>query len=283
VLCLAFAWIAWCTGMWLFQDRLIFPRELAPHPPAQRSIDAGNVITITTGTGKPIEGFFCPAPGCSAEHPAPAVLYFHGNAEIIDFQDRVRPMWERLGLSLLMAEYRGYGRAKYAGVPSQDTLVADGVRFYDELLRRPEVDRSRIVIHGYSIGGGVAAQVAARRKPAALILECTFTSVADFAWQYGVPPFLSRNPFHTDQVLPQLGVPIFLAHGRTDHIVPVSHGRRLHELVPASTYVELECGHLDMPGGRPEDAYPQALREFLVAKGISGDRLISTMVGSPAK
>ena len=265
---LAIAWVTWCAAIYFFQDKLVFPRDLAPQPAPARDVLPQNVIAVTTEDGRSVEGWFTPARGATASQPAPAVLSFHGNAEIIDFQDRVPPLWRQLGVSLLMSEYRGYGRAKHAGVPSQDALVADGVRFYDELIKRPDVDRSRIIIHGYSLGGGVAAQVAARRKPAALILEATFTSMADFAWGYGVPPFLSRHPFHTDEVLPQLGVPIFISHGRADSIVPVSHGRRLHAIVPDSTYVELDCGHLDLPGDGPNDAYREQIREFLKANGI---------------
>jgi fermentation-respiration switch protein FrsA (DUF1100 family) len=279
----AIAWMAWCTAMYFFQDKLVFPRDLAPTPAPTRTVVPQNVITVTTEEGRSVEGWFMPGRGASATRPAPAVLSFHGNAEIIDFQDRVPALWSRLGVSLLMPEYRGYGRAKHAGQPSQESLVADGVRFYDELIHRPEVDRSRIIIHGYSIGGGIAAQVAARRKPAALILEGTFTSVADFAWSYGVPPFLSRHPFHTDQVLTGLGVPIFIAHGRRDSIVPVSHGRRLHALVAGSTYVELDCGHLNMPGTQSDDGYQERLRQFLVTNGILVDSAAPSTTTAPAK
>ncbi len=53
-----------------------------------------------------------------------------------------------------------------------------------------------------------------------------------------------------------------------DAIVPVDHGRRLHALVPTTTYVELACGHLDMPGDRPVDAYREQIRRFLADAGV---------------
>ncbi len=259
------AYVAWCGAMYFYQDKLIFPRDLAPAPQSAEPAGRISVVTITTEDGRTVPAWFVRS---SAANPGPAVLYFHGNAEIIDFEERVTSIWRSLGVSVLMPEYRGYGRAKDAGAPSEAALVADGVRFFDELLKRPEVDPSRIIIQGYSIGGGVAAQVAARRKPAALILEATFCSIADFAWGYGVPPFLVRHPFHTDEVLPTLGVPIFISHGRADTIVPIAHGRRLHELVPGSTYLELDCGHLNMPGDRASDGYREEIHKFLVKGGI---------------
>lgn len=263
----AYAGIAygtWVGGMYFFQDGLVFPHELAPKPmpSVPRYV---REMEVQTEQGRAVPGWFVPAGPAKAGKPGPAVIFFHGNAEIIDYEDRIENIWDRLQVSLLLPEYRGYGRAKHAGEPSEAALVADGVRFFDELARRSDVDPSRIIIHGYSIGGGVAAQVAARRKPAALILEATFTSVASFGWRYGVPPFLARHPFRTEEVLPGLGVPLFIAHGSADGIVPVEHGRRLHAAVPTSTYLELDCGHMNLP---LNDAYVEQLRGFLVRSGV---------------
>lgn len=265
--CAVLAYVMWCGALYLFQDQLVFPSQLCPKPMAKVPgyVDE---MTVATEEGRSVPGWFVPAAGVSSTSPGPAVLFFHGNAEIIDYELRIETLWRDMGVSVLFPEYRGYGRAKHAGRPSEAALVADGVRFFDELAKRPDVDPTRIVIHGYSIGGGVAAQVAARRKPAALILEATFTSIAGFAWHYGAPPALSSNPFHTDEVLPGLGVPIFIAHGRRDHIVPVSHGRELHALVPTSTYVELDCGHLDLPAGGPNSEYAEQIRSFLVRSRV---------------
>lgn len=264
---LVLAYAMWCGALYLFQDQLVFPSQLCPEPMAKVPgyVDE---ISVTTEDGRAVPGWFVPAAGVSPTSPGPAVLFFHGNAEIIDYELRIESLWRDMGVSVLFPEYRGYGRAKHAGRPSEAALVADGVRFFDELARRPDVDPKRIVIHGYSIGGGVAAQVASRRKPAALILEATFTSVASFAWRYGAPPFLSTSPFNTDEALPGLGVPILIAHGRRDHIVPVSHGRRLHALVPTSTYVELDCGHLNMPGPGADGSYAAQIRAFLFRSSI---------------
>ncbi|HOA73046.1 MAG TPA: alpha/beta fold hydrolase [Phycisphaerae bacterium] len=264
------AYSLWCGGLYLFQDGLVFPAALAPAPDSNVP-DTIVQLAVETEQGRSVPGFFIRHGAAAEGKPGPAVIFFHGNAEIIDFQSRVEEMYGRLGVSVLLPEYRGYGRARHVGSPSQEALVADGVKFYDELIKRPDVDPARVIIHGYSIGGGVAAQVATQRRPAALILEATFTSLASFAWRYGVPPALSRHPFRTDEVLPGLGVPLFIAHGRHDTIVPVEHGRRLHALVPTSTYIELEQGHMDLPGDAPEDPYREEIRKFLVRNRILGE------------
>jgi pimeloyl-ACP methyl ester carboxylesterase len=163
-------------------------------------------------------------------------------------------------VSTLVLEYRGYGRC--GGRPSQTALVGDAVQFFDWLAGRPEVDPTRIVFQGASLGGAVAAALAEQRRPAALVLERTFASMPALAHQYGLPGFLCRNPFETDRILPTLHMPIAIYHGRSDRRISVAHGRRLHALVPGSRYTELPCGHDDFRNDWAN------VRAFLVEAGV---------------
>ena len=215
------------------------PRVGAAGPP---SPDVEQVW-FTAEDGSRVEAWYQPGAGCTPQAPGPALLYFHGNYDLVDTGWWIAAHSVPAGFSTLVMEYRGYGRA--TGRPSQTALVADGVRCYDWLVARPEVDRTRIVFQGTSLGGAVATAVAAQRRPAALVLECTFTSIGALAHRYGLPGFLCRHPFDTASVLPTLGVPIAIYHGRRDRTIPVTHGRRLHALVPGSEYHELDCGHDD--------------------------------------
>jgi fermentation-respiration switch protein FrsA (DUF1100 family) len=140
-------------------------------------------------------------------------------------------------------------------------------QFYDWLVARPEVDASRILFHGRSLGGGVVADLATRRNAAAIVLESTFTSVASIWKRFGLPVFLCRNPFHTDLVMRNYGGPVLIFHGTRDDIVPVHHGRRLHEMIPNSTYIEMSAGHNDFP--RDPNAYWKAIGGFLRTNGLS--------------
>ena len=174
----------------------------------------------------------------------------------------------KIGVSVFLPEYRGYGRS--AGKPSEKEIAADMIRFYDLLIRRADVDPSRIVFHGRSVGGGVAADLATRRTPAALILESTFSSIAAMALKFGAPPFLLKHPFRTDRVVEGLDVPMLIFHGTRDTVVPVSHGRRLHKLARGSTYVEYNSDHNDFPGEGNEEAYWREIQAFLVRPGVLG-------------
>ena len=257
----------WCAAAFMIQEHFIFPRSYsagAAKPGATPR--GGESIWIDAGTpDKPIrvEAWYIPAPGSSPDHKAPAVVYFHGNAEIIDWcTDRTRA-WTQRGYSVLIPEFRGYGRS--GGTPSQAAIVADSIRFYDLLAARPEIDASRILLHGRSLGGGVACQLAAARPCAALILESSFTSVAGMSWSLGVPPFLCRHPFRNDHVLAKLDKPVLLLHGMDDDIIPPRHSQKLHELCRGSMFVRLPGGHNDFP--HDWDNYWAAVDAFLSVRG----------------
>ena len=262
------AYAAWCIGLYFFQGKLIFPAYAAPEAPADPRLpgDRATRIEFEIETGGSVEAWFSPTLAASPDNPAPAVIFCHGNAEIIDQHAAMVAGYRKLGCSVLLPEYRGYGRC--AGTPSEKGIVADVIRFHDLLAEREDVDASRIIIHGRSLGGGVAAQLAARRTPAVLILESTFTSVAIMAHRYLVPTFIARHPFRTDHVIPELDVPILIFHGTRDRIIPVKHGRQLRDLTPGARYIEYDCGHNDFPGPGNEREYWDEIRTFLVDADI---------------
>lgn len=261
VLCaLALLYAASCA----LQERMIFPRQYAnqrtrPGPPA-----GVTALWTSAPDGPRVEAWLVPGAGVGPGRPGPLVVFFHGNGELIDDQLVLAAMYTAWGASVLLPEYRGYGRSQ--GAPSQDAIVADMVRLYDSLAARDDVDGARIVYHGRSLGGGVAAALAAERPPAALVLESTFTSLAALARTKGLPESLCRHPFRTDAVLPGLGRPVLVLHGADDALIPPTHGRELHARAPGSTYVELPGEHNDFP--RDRAAYEAAVRGFFAEHGV---------------
>lgn len=244
---------------------MVFAQYAAPSPATVPTFANTQIIRIDTPDG-PVEGWFIPASSSSVERCGPVVVYCHGNAEIIDRQGWFVENYTRMGCSVFLPEYRGYGRSP--GKPSEAAIAEDCVRFYDALIQRFNVDPKRIAYHGRSLGGGVAAQLAARRRPAALILESTFTSVASFAHGYCVPEFLVQNPFRTDRVIEQLDIPMLVIHGTRDEIIPVEHGRRLGQLVKNGEYVEYDCGHNNLTGDENANGYWLRIRELLARAGV---------------
>ncbi len=261
--------VVWCGTLYFFQDGMLFPTDLAPDPTPLLYSASTIELTRDIGDGQQVVAWFIPDPGASAESPGPMAIFFHGNAEIIDHQHTTVSIYLRLGCSVLLPEFRGYGRS--GGSPSEAGIVEDAVHFYDEAIKRPDVDSQRVVIHGRSLGGGPAAQLAARRPPAALILESTFRSAAAMAGEYWAPQFLVRNPFHTDRVLAELDAPVLIFHGTTDNIIPVEHGRELHDIATNSEYVEYDCQHNDFPGTDSYEDYVARIGRFLIAHNVVTD------------
>lgn len=258
-------YVGWCGLLWFVQDTLVFPRYIiAPHAtdPVPHSVE----LAVATDGGLVVPAILLVPPRREPGQRFPLVIWCHGNAETIDQNARLDEvqLYLRHRIAVLLPEYRGYGRAP--GWPSQGAITEDMVRFHDLAVAREEIDPGRVAIFGRSLGGAVAVQLAARRKPRALILQSTFTSITSFAAGYGVPGFLVRSPFRTDHLLPTLGVPMLIMHGDRDRIVPVWHSRRLRELVPDAAYFEQPADHLDFPsdfGG-----YESEIVKFLERAGV---------------
>lgn len=254
---------AWLVALYSLQDSMLFPRQLAGARLPDTAVPTWvERVHINAPTGERVEGWFVRAPGTASggeDAGKPAVIFSHGNAELIDDQLQLVQAYRERGVHVLLIEYRGYGDSQ--GKPSQEGIVRDAVAFHDWLAARPEVDRSKIVFHGRSLGSGVASQLAAERSPAALILESPFTSVASFALRYGAPTFLIKSPFRTDRVLATLTCPILILHSRHDEIVPFSHGEKLHAIAKGSRLIEMNGGHNDVMMNQPE--YWRAVDEVL--------------------
>ncbi len=256
-------------GLWLvagcaFQRRILYPRHIAGSGDAE-ALEAEPVerMWVDTPEGK-VEGWYIHGEGVTEEEPGPAVLFAHGNGELIDdVADQLMP-YRALGVSVLVGEYRGYGRS--AGAPSQAKITSDFLEFADWLAERPEVDADRLVFHGRSLGAGVVCSVARQRAPAAMILQSPFTSVRAMAGRYLFPAFLVSDPYDNAAVVRDFERPVLIVHGRRDEVVPVRHGRRLHELAPQSTYREWDCGHNDFPFD--SERHWRVVESFLVDSGV---------------
>ena len=262
-------YLAWCAILCVLQDHILFMPHFAPAPSAEIPFPSAETLTVELESGESVYAWFIPAPDLEPGERAPVVMYFHGNTEIIDELVDFVIGYHRLGCSVLLPEYRGYGRA--GGKPSQKGIRTDCVKFYDALVSRENVDRARIAFHGRSLGGAVAADLAAHRQPAALILQSTFTSVADMARQrflIPIPGFLIRHPYRTEDVVADLDSSVLVLHGSSDLVIPVNHGRRLGQLARHGTYVEYDCGHNNLPPTGLRTDYRDRIESFLIESGV---------------
>lgn len=235
---------AYCGLLFFVQRQVIFPRYMIPGP-APRDFSAGiEPAWLETSFGK-VEAWYFPPPAGAAGAPVPAVIFGHGNGELIDFWPEEFKRFPAMGVGLLLVEYPGYGRS--AGSPSQESISETFTRAYDQLAARPDVDPTRIVFFGRSLGGGAVCDLAAKRPAAALILMSSFTSVRSFAIRYLAPSFLIRDPFDNLAVVRDYGGPVLVIHGRFDEVIPFGHGNALHAAARNGKMIAYDAGHNDCP------------------------------------
>ena len=212
-----------------------------------------------------IHGWFAACPGGRR-----VTLFLHGNAGNITHRYRHFREITAAGSSVLMIDYRGYGKS--AGTPSEEGLYADAQAGYEYLLKgsRPE----EIIVHGESLGTAVAVDLASRRQCGGVVLEAAFTSAGDVAGTVlpVIGPLLIRR-FDSRRKIARIGAPILFLHGSADHTVPMRLGRALFASAPEPKYFWTVPGadHNDiLESAGPE--YRKRLQSFYAreARGPAG-------------
>lgn len=226
------------------QSRLIYHPELGRDETATPAVShiPFDDVRIATADGETLHGWFVPVPDAVGT----AVL-FHGNAGTIAHRIGWLPMFRNLRLSSLLFDYRGYGAS--SGRPTESGTYADADAVWNYLTATRGVPAQRIVLIGESLGGAIAAHLAIRRRPGALVLHSAFTSVPDLGAElYPILPvrWLARFDYGTLSFLGKADCPVLIAHSRDDDIVPFGHGIRLFAAAhPPKVFIELSGSHND--------------------------------------
>lgn len=245
----------------VFQSHLVFYPETGREiiaTPARINLPYED-IRLETSDGVRLHGWHIPAPQARG-----TVLFLHGNAGNISHRLDSVLMFHRLGYSTLIFDYRGYGNS--GGTPTEQGTYRDAEAAWRHLTESRHIPPCRIVLFGESLGGAVAAWLAASHKPAALVIASGFTSVPDLAQQlYPFLPvrWLARIRYDTRESLGAVTAPVLVAHSPEDDIIPFEHGRALFAAAhPPKQFLELAGGHNDgfifM-----RDSWVKALEDFL--------------------
>lgn len=238
-----------------FQTRLIFPGaatqgspEAIVHPPPDVEL-----VPLTTGRGDKIVALFGPAlQADGSPHPdaaaCPTMLYFYGNAMCLQAAADQLTMFRSLGCNVMIPEYVGYGMSAGRAGEAGCRETADAALVY--LATRRGVDRGKIIAAGWSLGGAVALDLAARQPVAGVATFCTFTSMGEMAQT--VVPFLPSSlllmhRFENLAKIPQVGCPVLIGHGRADPLIPFAMADRLAAAAqgPVTRITIDEAGHND--------------------------------------
>lgn len=194
-------------------DRFIFfpDRSVSPAPP-------GIVERwLTTTDGVQLHAWHAVAP-----EGAPTLVWSHGNAGNIAGRAPVLQALAARGLGVLAYDYRGYGRS--GGTPSEAGVYRDVEAAYDSLA----LPAARIVAFGESLGGAVSIRLATVRPCAAIVVVSAFSTMRDVARvHYGPAGWLAGGGFDSLRRVGGVHVPLLVAHGDQDEVVPFALGEAL--------------------------------------------------------
>ncbi len=243
------------------EERFIFyPSPIIEQTPADLGLPFDDVF-FTTSDGLRLNGWFVPY-----DRTDVTLLWFHGNAgNISDRLENIRLIHDKVAINTFIFDYRGYGRSN--GKISEEGTYKDGEAALKYLRERADVDPTKIVFFGRSLGASVAAEIATRQRCLALILETPFASVREMA-RVAFPflpigPFL-RTRYDTVEKIKKVRGPLLVLHGDRDEIVPFDQGRKVFETAPGTKefYTIRGAHHNDtyIVGG---DAYFSVLKDFI--------------------
>jgi len=242
IIAVALTYLGLAVMIYFQQDGMIYvPEKTITHNPNNIGL-AYEEVSVRTKDGLSISGWYIPAKNEKA-----VILFCHGNAGNISSRLDSISIFNNLSLSVLIFDYRGYGKS--GGRPSEAGTYLDAEAAWDYLVNVKKIPPGRIIVYGRSLGGAVAAEIALRRSPAALIVESGFTSVPDLGQKiYPWLPVRLISKFHyaTIDKIGTIKCPKLIIHSRKDDIVPFEHGRALYEKAsPPKEFLEIRGGHND--------------------------------------
>jgi len=219
--------------MYLFQSHLVYfpnvPSRAIEATPQSAGLSFEGV-EFAADDGVRLHGWYLPGPG----NARATLLFCHGNAGNISHRLDSLKTFHDLGLAVFIFDYRGYGNS--AGTASERGTYLDAEAAWHHLTDERGIPPEEIVLFGRSLGAAVAARLATRHTPKALILESGFTSAPDLAaevyWMFPVR-WLSRFRYSAADDLKQVRAPVLIVHSVDDEIIPVRHGQALFEAANA--------------------------------------------------
>ena len=226
--------------LWVGQRRMIyFPFGNVP-PAANSGLLRAEDVTFTTDDGVTLHGWFVPAASTPARF---TVIVFNGNAGHRGMRAPLAAALGRHGVATLLFDYRGYG--DNAGSPSEEGFARDARAARAYVTTRADVDTSRIVFFGESLGAAVALRLATESPPFALVLRSPFTSMTEIGrHHYPFLPvrWLLRDRYPSLERAVNVSCPTLVILGDRDSIIPPEQSRRLHAAISAEKRLVVIAG-----------------------------------------
>jgi uncharacterized protein len=232
---------AFCVGMvamfasgWI-ERQFFYPDSVQYASPSQFGLQSEDVW-LKAPDGSKLHAWFLPARGAAKG----TVLHLHGNAANVGNHLPLVAWLPAEGYNVLLLDYRGFGKSQ--GEPSLDGVVDDAAAALAYLRTRRDVDASRLVILGHSMGGATALRLLARDSSGVrlAVIDSAFASYRQIAREAmlqsvvlapGVPLVMLALPgTEKDPVtaLRKISVPLLFVHGTRDAVIGHDHSVQLH-------------------------------------------------------
>ena len=204
------------------QERLIFPGAFYKQPRKRLMADHQELVHLITPGGEKTVLMFSRTqvadPGT-----APTILIFYGNGMHLSDCLQIMARFNGMGVNAATVDYVGYGLA--SGKPSEAGCYDAAEAAWRHIRSRGDIRQDQLFVGGWSLGGAMATRIAATHdgEMRGVVLLCSFTSMADVAKQS--KPFLPidlilKHRFESAANLRRTTVPVYLAHGTADEVVP---------------------------------------------------------------
>jgi len=274
IIIIAYSVVGW--SLYFLQARFLYsPVREITYTPTDINL-AFEKIALKTDDGLKIAAWHIPA-----DNARYTVLFCHGNAGNMTHRLDSINILNELGLNCLIFDYRGYGDSQ--GKPTEQGTYLDADAAWKWLTKKKRIAPDRIIIFGRSLGGSVAANLAAKVNAAALVLESAFVSYEDIGkkfYPYMPVRLFAKFHYNTLDYVPNVHCPILFIHSRNDEIVPFEFSLRLYDAAnEPKRFVEVNGSHNDgflFSGKIYTQAWKDWLNHIAVEKVAPASRLKQT-------
>jgi hypothetical protein len=282
----ATAYVLATLALYLFQSKLIFiPSKEIETTPATFKLPYQEIwlnARNSQGEVERMHGWWLPA----TQPNGKVLLYLHGNGLNIGANVAHANRFHKLGFSVLLMDYRGYGRSE-GGFPTEASVYEDAAIMWDYLVNQRRISPQNIFIYGHSLGGAIAIDLAVKHPDAAaLIVESSFASIrkmVDYQPQYRFFPIdlILHNKFDSVDKVRSLKMPVLLFHGTADRTIPYQMSEQLFAAAPEPKKLLIipNAGHSNLAsiaGKTYLDAVQQLIQQTVDTPRPKGRRILAS-------
>ncbi|MBE9118346.1 alpha/beta hydrolase [Lusitaniella coriacea LEGE 07157] len=244
---IAIAYLFLGTLLWIFQERLVFhPSSTLAHTPDLYELEYEEVWLPVWGTSAKLHGWWIP----SKQPQTPVLLYLHHNAGNIGANVSQASAFQRLGYSVFLVDYRGFGQSE-GNFPNETQVYEDAEIAWEYLTKTRKISPQEILIYGHSLGSAIAVNLAVQHPEArGLITHNALTSLRDMTKRFGVfylfpIDLMLRQEFDSLTKIPSLEIPVLFIHGVRDPQIPAKMSQKLYDAAPEPKQLLLipDAGH----------------------------------------